>query len=99
MINPPTPEESKIFSLQAYDRVVIVADLIMEHFLEGNSNPPSELIDAYYDAVDEATAYINGNRLHESVVKPNSDFYEQMNEKFGLEENKKKNLDTTPDLF
>ena len=99
MTNPPTPEECKIFSLQAYDRVVIVADLIMEHFLEGNSNPPPELIDAYYDAVDEATMYINGNRLHESVVKPNSDFYEQIHAKFGLAENKKKKLDTTPDLF
>ena len=99
MTNPPTPEDSKTSALQAYDRVVIVADLIVEHLLEGNSNPPPELIDAYYDAVDEATMYINGNRLHESVVKPNSEFYEQMHEKFGLAENKKKNLDTTPDLF
>ena len=100
MTNPPTPEESKIFSLQAYDRVVIVADLIVEHLLEGNSNPPPELIDAYYDAVDDATFFINGtSRLHEQVVSPNSDFYEQMHAKFGLAENKKKKLDTTPDLF
>ncbi len=98
MINPPTPEESKILALQAYDRVVIVADLIMEHWLEGNANPPKELIDAYYDAVDEATFFINGNRLHESVVRPNGDFYEQLHEKFGLEKNKKL-LDKTPDLF
>jgi hypothetical protein len=94
----PTPEESKILALQAYDRVVIVADLIMEHWLEGNANPPKELIDAYYDAVDEATFFINGNRLHESVVRPNADFYEQLHEKFGLEKNKKL-LDKTPDLF
>lgn len=98
MINPPTPEESKILALQAYDRVVIVADLIMEHWLEGNANPPKELIDAYYDAVDEATFFINGNRLHESVVRPNGNFYEQLHEKFGLEKNKKL-LDKTPDLF
>jgi hypothetical protein len=98
MINPPTPEESKVQALQAYDRVVIVADLIMEHWLEGNANPPKELIDAYYDAVDGATFFINGNRLHESVVRPNSDFYEEIHAKFGLE-NLKKKLDNTPDLF
>ena len=98
MINPPTPEESKVQALQAYDRVVIVADLIMEHWLEGNANPPKELIDAYYDAVDEATFFINGNRLHESVVRPNSDFYEEIHAKFGLK-NLKKKLDNTPDLF
>jgi len=95
----PTPEESKILALQAYDRVVIVADLIMEHWLEGNANPSKELIDTYYDAVEEATFFINGNRLHESVVRPNSDFYEEIHAKFGLSENKKKNLDSTPDLF
>jgi hypothetical protein len=94
----PTPEESKVLALQAYDRVVIVADLIMEHWLEGNANPPKELIDAYYDAVEEATFFINGNRLHESVVRPNSDFYEEIHGKFGLE-NFKKKLDNTPDLF
>ena len=98
MINPPTPEESKVQALQAYDRVVIVADLLVEHWLEGNANPPKELIDAYYDAVDEATFFINGNRLHESVVRPNSDFYEEIHAKFGLE-NLKKKLDNTPDLF
>ena len=98
MINPPTPEQSKILALQAYDRVVIVADLIMEHWLEGNATPAKELIDAYYDAVDEATFFINGNRLHESVVRPNSDFYEEIHEKFGLE-NFKKKVDNTPDLF
>ena len=98
MINPPTPEESKVLALQAYDRVVIVADLLVEHWLEGNATPPKELIDAYYDAVDEATFFINGNRLHESVVRPNSDFYEETHAKFGLE-NFKKKLDNTPDLF
>lgn len=81
----PTPEESKILALQAYDRVVITADLIMEHWLEGNANPPKELIDAYYEAVDDATFFINGNRLHEQVVRPNADFYEEIHEKFGLD--------------
>ena len=95
----PTPEQSKILALQAYDRVVIVADLIMEHWLEGNANPAKELIDAYYDAVDEATFFINGtSRLHEQVVRPNSDFYEELHAKFGLE-NFKKKVDNTPDLF
>ena len=89
----PTPEESKILALQAYDRVVIVADLIMEHWLEGNANPAKELIDAYYDAVDEATFFINGNRLHESVVRPNADFYDDLQNKLeGL-------LDKSPDSF
>ena len=90
--------DQKTYALQMYDRVVIVTDLIMEHWLEGNANPPKELIDAYYDAVDEATFFINGNRLHESVVRPNGNFYEQLHEKFGLEKNKKL-LDKTPDLF
>ena len=84
--NPPTREDSMVSALQAYDRVVIVMDLIMEHWLEGNANPPKELIHAYYDAVDEATFFINGtSRLHESVVTPNGDFYEQLHAKFGLD--------------
>ena len=98
MTNPPTLEECKTYALQMYDRVVIVTDLIMEHWLEGNANPPPELIDAYYDAVDSATEMINGNRLHEQVVRPNADFYEELHSKFGLE-NFKKKVDTTPDLF
>jgi len=80
-----TPDEQQIFSLQMYDRAVIVADLIMEHWLEGNCNPPKELIDAYFDAVDAANIAINGNRLHESVVTPNSEFYEEIHAKFGLD--------------
>lgn len=80
-----TPDEQQIFALQMYDRVVIVADLIMEHWMEGNCNPPKELIDSYFDAVDAANIAINGNRLHESVVTPNSDFFEKLHEKFGLD--------------
>jgi len=81
----PQPE---IFALQMHDRVLIVADLIVEHFLEGNSNPPKELIDAYYDAVADASMSLNVPshlRLHEQVVRPNSEFYEKLHEKFGLD--------------
>ena len=98
-MNIPDPH---IWALQMHDRVLILADLIVEHFLEGNSNPPKELIDAYFDAVDDAgqSLSVPGHlRLHEQVVRPNSDFYEEMHEKFGLSEKKKKNLDITPDLF
>ena len=94
----PIPDQ-KVFTIQMYDRVVIVADLIMEHWLEGNANPPQELIDEYFNAVDWASQCLNNNRLHEEVVRGNADFYEEMHAKFGLSENKKKNLDSTPDLF
>ena len=91
----PLHFDEKIFALQMYDRVAIVADLIMEHWLEGNANPPQALITAYYDAVEGAQIALNGNRLHEQVVRPNAEFYEELHEKFGLTENKKKNLDST----
>jgi hypothetical protein len=90
-MNTPLDFDEKIFALQMYDRVAIVADLIMEHWLEGNANPPQALISAYYDAVEGAQIAINGNRLHEQVVRPNAEFYEKLHEKFGLTENKKKN--------
>ena len=92
-------EQHYISSLQAYDRVVIVADRIMEHILHGNGNPPKELINQYFDEVDNAAQCLNVDRLHEQVVRPNAEFYEELHEKFGLTENKKKNLDNTPDLF
>jgi hypothetical protein len=82
-----------------YDRVVMTSSLIMEHWLEGNANPPEELITAYLDAVDAATDSLNANRLHEQVIPPNSDYCEDLYKKFGLAENKKKILDSTPDLF
>ena len=98
-MNIPDPH---IWALQMHDRVLIVADLIMEHILDGNANPPQELINAYFDAVDDAgqSLSVPGHlRLHEQVVRPNADFYEEMHAKFGLEEKKKKDLDITPDLF
>lgn len=91
--------DQKIFTIQMYDRVVIVADLILEHWLEGNSNPPKELINQYFDAVDDASSCLNNDRLHEQVVPLNADFYLELHDKFGLTETKKKNLDSTPDLF
>lgn len=81
----PLQVDQQIFALQMYDRVNIVADLIVEHWLEGNANPPKELMDAYFDAVDAAQDVLNCNRLHESVVRPNGEFYEEIHEKFGLD--------------
>jgi len=85
-IQPKPPQyDQQIFALQMYDRVAIVADLIMEHWLEGNANPPQGLITAYYDAVDHAQIALNGKRLHEQVVPPNSDFYDSIHSRFGLD--------------
>jgi len=85
-------EQHYIASLQSYDRVVIVADRIIEHFLHGNCNPPKELIDAYFDEVDNAAQCLNVDRLHEQVVRANSEFFEEIEEKFSLEDR----VDTPP---
>jgi hypothetical protein len=79
-------EQHYISSLQAYDRVVIVADRIMEHILHGNGNPPKELINQYFDEVDNAAQCLNVDRLHEQVVRANSEFFEEIEEKFSLED-------------
>jgi hypothetical protein len=79
-------EQHYISSLQAYDRVVIVADRIMEHILHGNGNPPKELINQYFDEVDNAGQCLNVDRLHEQVVRANSEFFEEIEEKFSLED-------------
>jgi site-specific DNA-adenine methylase len=76
---------------RAYDRLAIVMEQVMEYWLEGNSNPPKELIDAYYDAKDDVGEHINVGRLHEKIVPHNSEFYEKINSDF--------KLDNTPDLF
>ena len=70
---------------RAYDRVAIVMDHIMEYWLEGQANPPKNLIDAYYDAKDDVGEHINVGRLHEQIVSPNSDFFEKINAEFGLD--------------
>jgi hypothetical protein len=90
--------KATIESLQKHDQAIILASLIVEHWLEGNGKPPQELIDLYFDKVDEATVSLCYDRLHEQVTTHNGEFYEQMQEEFGLQ-NKKKNLDSTPDLF
>jgi len=79
-------EQHYISTIQSYDRVVIVADRIIEHILHGNANPPKELMDQYFDAVDNAGQCLNVDRLHEQVVRANSEFFEEIEEKFSLED-------------
>jgi hypothetical protein len=79
-------EQHYISTIQSYDRVVILADRIIEHILHGNGNPPKELMDQYFDAVDNAGQCLNVDRLHEQVVRANSEFFEEIEEKFSLED-------------
>ena len=90
-------EEQYIKALQAHDRLYIVSDLLVENLLEGNCNPPTKLLTAYFDAVDGAQDSLNIGRLHEQVVQPNADFYEDMQNWFRY--SKKKNIDNTSSLF
>lgn len=76
---------------QAYDRLSIVMEELMDRWLEGQANPPKELVDAYWDAKADVGEHLNIGRLHEEIVKPNSEFFERINSKFGL--------DTTPNLW
>ena len=89
-IQPKPPQyneqvELLIGACRAYDRLSIVMDQIMEHWLEGNANPPKELINAYYDAKDDVGEHINVGRIHEQIVSANSEFFEKINSKFGLD--------------
>jgi hypothetical protein len=70
---------------RAYDRLYIVMDHLVEHWLEGNANPPKELINAYCDARDQMGECINVGRLHEQIVPHNSEFFEKINSEFGLD--------------
>ena len=79
-------EQHYISTIQSYDRVVILADRIIEHILHGNGNPPEELMNQYFDAVDNAGQCLNVDRLHEQVVRANSEFFEEIEEKFSLED-------------
>ena len=76
---------------QAYDRLTIVMEETMDRWLDGNANPPKELIDAYWDAKSDVGEQINVGRLHEEITKPNSEFFEKINSKFGI--------DNTPNLW
>jgi hypothetical protein len=70
---------------QAYDRLSIVMDQMMEYWLEGHANPPKELINAYYDAKDDVGEHINTGRIHEMIVPRNGEFYEKIESQFGLD--------------
>jgi hypothetical protein len=87
----PIPDDHLIKTLQAYDRLAILMETLMEHWLDSGVEPPKELVDAYYDAKDDINTHLNIDRLHEQVVTPNSDFYYKIRDSF--------NLDDTPNLW
>jgi hypothetical protein len=87
----PLPESHYIKTLQAYDRLAIVMEAIMELWLEGNANPPKELIEAYWDAKADINDHLNPGRLHESVIPANAEFYNTIQQKF--------KFDDTPNLW
>jgi hypothetical protein len=78
-------DEHIIKTLQAYDRLSIVMDQVMEYWLEGHANPPKELINAYYDAKDDVGEHINVGRIHEQIIPHNGEFYEKIESQFGLD--------------
>ena len=86
--------------VKAYDRVTIVMDCIMEHWLEGNCNPPKELIDQYFESKDEALTALyydyeyskSNERFANGTRGMNREFYQKIKKSFGVEE-------ITPDLF
>lgn len=86
-------DEHLIKTLQAYDRLAILMENIMEHWLDGTNNPPPELIDAYYDVKDDINDHLNVDRLHEQVIPPNADFYNTIQQKFKFD------VDDTPNLW
>ena len=84
-------DEHLIKTLQAYDRLAILMETIMENWLDSDNAPPKELIDAYYDVKDDVNAHLNVDRLHEQVIPANSEFYDKIQEKFSV--------DDTPNLW
>jgi len=76
---------------QAYDRLSIVMEEMMDRWLEGDATPPKELVEAYWAAKADIGDHINVGRLHEEITRPNSEFFEKINSKFGL--------DNTPNLW
>ena len=85
--------------VKAYDKVTIVMDCIMEHWLEGNCNPPKELIDQYFETKDAAlqALYTDFEDIKENQVFAertrgmNREFYKKIDQQFGVTE--------TPMLF
>ncbi len=86
-------DEHLIKTLQAYDRLAILMENIMEHWLDGTNNPPPELIDAYYDVKDDINDHLNVDRLHEQVIPSNAEFYNTIQQKFKFD------FDDTPNLW
>ena len=86
-------DEHLIKTLQAYDRLAILMENIMEHWLDGTNNPPPELIDAYYDVKDDINDHLNVDRLHEQVIPANAEFYNTIQQKFKFD------VDDTPNLW
>jgi hypothetical protein len=86
--------------VKAYDKVTIVMDCIMEHWLEGNCNPPKELIDQHFETKDEALQAlyndfenIKANQVFaERTCGMNRAFYKKIDKQFGVTE-------ITPELF
>ena len=80
--------------VKAYDKVTIVMDCIMEHWLEGNCNPPKELIDQYFETKDAALQAlyndfedIKENQLFaERTRGMNREFYKKIDTQFGVTE-------------
>ena len=79
-------DEHLIKTLQAYDRLAILMENIMEQWLDGDNTPPKELIDAYYDVKDDINDHLNVDRLHEQVIPPNAEFYNTIQQKFKFDE-------------
>jgi molecular chaperone GrpE (heat shock protein) len=86
-------DEHLIKTLQAYDRLSILMENIMEQWLDGDNAPPKELIDAYYDVKDDVNEHLNVDRLHEQVIPANSEFYNTIQQKFKFD------VDDTPNLW
>jgi hypothetical protein len=79
-------DEHLIKTLQAYDRLSILMENIIEFWLDGDNTPPKELIDAYYDVKDDINDHLNVDRLHEQVIPPNAEFYNTIQQKFKFDE-------------
>ena len=86
-------DEHLIKTLQAYDRLSILMENIIEFWLDGDNTPPKELIDAYYDVKDDINDHLNVDRLHEQVIPPNAEFYNTIQQKFKFD------VDDTPNLW
>jgi hypothetical protein len=83
--------EHLLKTCQAYDRLAIVVEQLMERWLDGNANPPEQLIEEYWAAKADIGELVNVGRLHEEITRPNGEFFEKLNSKFGL--------DNTPNLW